>query len=51
MLTTCDRTNDPLWLVSTDAGVGVMKNVGISKVEVTLVSTTINTNYTYFIEV
>ena len=37
-LTSLERSNDPLWLISTNAGVGEMKAAGISKAEVTLVS-------------
>ncbi|KAI0777752.1 hypothetical protein BD413DRAFT_467628 [Trametes elegans] len=37
-LTSLERSNDPLWLVSTNAGVGEMKAAGISKAEVTLLS-------------
>ena len=38
MLAALDHANDPLWLISTNAGLGELKAAGISKAENTLVS-------------
>lgn len=38
MLASIEHSNDPLWLVSAEAGAGELKAAGISKAEVILVS-------------
>ena len=38
MLAANNHSNDPLWLVATNAGPGILKAVGISKAEVLMVS-------------